>query len=299
MQQVPPRQLAKRSRGRRRLLVAVLASSAVWTVTSGWSSLGVALPRECARGVLRPSTAGSAFAGVLSSDAKSARSALQSASLQVDALRSQVDAGSVVPGFGATAASILAGLPGDIARALDGSLYALFLRQVLLLRQRHADRFEQEALRGSCFEAAANVDERFAAEAQDLVRPGSSWKFDHQRAVLKSLIEDAVRLEASLMEERALSAREHQTTIDVIGKMQREMDVLQHKAQGMRRGGSPWVLSTSYRIPNTPLQVVGKYEQGRANVQLNLTPTKDPSGMKGLADSVSPASFGASFDLGI
>lgn len=40
-------------------------------------------------------------------------------------------------------------------------------------------------------------------------------------------------------------------------------------------GSSPFVLSTSYRIPKTPLQFVSRYEQGRANIMLTLTPDKD------------------------
>lgn len=41
-------------------------------------------------------------------------------------------------------------------------------------------------------------------------------------------------------------------------------------------GSSPFVLSTSYRIPKTPLQFVSRYEQGRANIMLTLTPDKEP-----------------------
>ncbi|CAE8589087.1 unnamed protein product, partial [Polarella glacialis] len=100
--------------------------------------------------------------------------------------------------------------------------------------------------------------------------------------------------------ERARAALAQRSTIEVIGKLQDQMEQLALKAQSARGGSSPWVLSTSYRIPRTPLQVVGRYEQGRANVELNLTPDKDPSRSEnGGLDQFGPANVGVSFDLGM
>merc|ERR1711920_1169591 len=111
-------------------------------------------------------------------------------------------------------------------------------------------------------------------------------------------VEGGLRHRAALVEERANSARMQQTTIDVIGRMQEHMERLAQKVQSARSGGSPWVLSTSYRIPNTPLQVVGRYEQGRANVELNLTPDKDPTNAESnFVQGIGPANLGVSFNL--
>jgi len=91
-----------------------------------------------------------------------------------------------------------------------------------------------------------------------------------------------------------------QATIEVIAKLQEKMEQLAAKVQSARGGGSPWVLSTSYRIPNTPLQVVGRYEQGRANVELNLTPDKNPlNSDASFVEGIGPANIGVSFNLGL
>ncbi|CAE7354202.1 unnamed protein product, partial [Symbiodinium microadriaticum] len=53
-------------------------------------------------------------------------------------------------------------------------------------------------------------------------------------------------------------------------------------------------------IPNTPLQFVSRYEQGRANIELTLTPDKDPTKSEGgFAEAVGPANIGVSFDVGV
>merc|ERR1711972_1156040 len=109
-----------------------------------------------------------------------------------------------------------------------------------------------------------------------------------------------MRRKAAIAEEQARAARMQQATLSVIGKLQAQMVQLQQKVAGARSGGSPWVLSTSYKIPNTPLQIVGRYEQGRANVELNLTPDKDPSKSgASFAEGIGPANIGVSFNLGI
>ncbi|CAK9038267.1 Hypothetical protein (Fragment), partial [Durusdinium trenchii] len=122
---------------------------------------------------------------------------------------------------------------------------------------------------------------------------------------------------AALAEERARAALVQRSTIEVIGRLQDEpmgfsstrsssslgsleeqMEELAAKAQAYRDGSSPFVLSTSYRIPKTPLQFVSRYEQGRANIMLTLTPDKDPTKSDGgFASAVGPANIGISFDV--
>ncbi|CAE7464146.1 unnamed protein product [Symbiodinium natans] len=109
-----------------------------------------------------------------------------------------------------------------------------------------------------------------------------------------------VDIEAALMEERARAAVLQRSTVAVIGRLQEQMEELAMKAQSVRDGNSPFVLSTSYRIPNTPLQFVSRYEQGRANIELTLTPDKDPTKSEGgFAESIGPANIGVSFDVGV
>jgi len=213
-------------------------------------------------------------------------------------LREQVDAGHIVPKFGEKADEILSSMDQpDAQRVVDGALHALFLRQVALLRQQVALKFEGA---GGELDALSQADAQFVQDAQTLLRQGSGWSFEPERGALRSWLHGAFQRDAALAEERARAALAQQATIEVISKLQDQMELLQQKAQSLRSGGSPWVLSTSYRIPNTPLQLVGRYEQGRANVELNLTPTKDPSSSDAsFVESLGPANFGVSFNLGL
>jgi len=223
---------------------------------------------------------------------------------QLAPLQEQVEAGQIITNFGQKAAQILSqarnragpAAAGEVERAVDGALQALFLRQVSLLGRNVAAQFEETHGR----QVPGQADQVFLTAAMDLMRPGSSWSFDKERSHLRALVEGGLRHRAALVEERARAARTQQATIDVIGKMQEQMERLAQKVQTARSGGSPWVLSTSYRIPNTPLQVVGRYEQGRANVELNLTPDKDPSKSgASFAEGIGPANVGVSFNLGL
>lgn len=229
--------------------------------------------------------------------------ALADALRQIQALRSQVDGGHIVPKFGEKAQGILQGalrkaggeVP-ELERAVDGVLHSLFLQQLSILRLQLATKFESS---NKPIVALAKADQQFVASANELVRPDSDWSIGTERDALKSVLEGAFRRDAALSEERARAARTQQATIHVISKLQNQMETLQQKVQGMG-GGSPWVLSTSYRIPNTPLQITGRYQQGRANIELNLTPDKDPANSEaGFVEGVGPANLGLSFNLGV
>mmetsp|Transcript_33268 Transcript_33268/g.105324 ORF Transcript_33268/g.105324 Transcript_33268/m.105324 type:complete len:292 (+) Transcript_33268:86-961(+) len=231
-------------------------------------------------------------------------SVLDEAVAEIGALQEQVEAGQVLPDFGQqaqelveSAASRAGTAAAEVELALDGALQALFLRQAALLRAQVAAGFKE----GGCqLDALARADRDFVARAQALVRPGSGWDFGPERAALRTMLGGSLRRSAALVEERARAAQAQRATIDVIGRLQGQMEQLQQKVQGARGGGSPWVFSTSYRLPNTPLQLAGRYEQGRANVELSLTPDKNPTDSEAsFVDGIGPANLGVSFNLGI
>lgn len=235
--------------------------------------------------------------------------ALQEAMSALQPLASQVEAGNVVPGFGERARSIVskararAGPSGSyVERAVEGLLEPLFLTQVYLLRQRAAD--EVEAILSSGTRPPMDVidqaERRFKDSAADLVPSQENrWSLEPERAALRRGLLRRLQQGAAIIEERARTARVQRITMEVIGKLQDQMDQLQQKVQGARGGGSPWVLSTSYRIPKTPLQVVGRYEQGRANLELNLSPEKDPTNSDSGFAGIGPANLGVSFNLAL
>jgi len=263
--------------------------------------LPMAVLRVAVPGLAAIDGAGGAVAGEVAHDLLDA---LGGALKQIATLQEQVEAGNIIPNFGAKAQDVLAEASSragpaagqDVQLAIDGALQGLFLRQVALLGPRVAAAFE--GAHGP--QVASQADRQFVAEAEGLVRPGSGWSFERERSLVRAYVEGGLRNRAALVEERARGARLQQTTIDVIAKMQEKMESLARKVQHARSGGSPWVLSTSYRIPNTPLQLVGRYEQGRANVELNLTPQRDPGkSSASFTEAIGPANIGVSFNIGL
>jgi len=218
---------------------------------------------------------------------------------QVEALQASITAGSVVPKFGEKAGEIweLSNAESPVlADAVDGALHALFLQQLGMLRHETRHKFEGV---GHQFDVLRAADAEFADEASQLLRPGSDWDIEPERRMLHESLAAVSRRDAALQEERALASKAQQATIGVISRLQGQMDQLAQKVQGMR-SASPWVFSTSYRIPKTPLQLVAKCSQGRANVELNLTPDRDPANNEGsFVESFGPANIGVSFNLGL
>jgi len=225
--------------------------------------------------------------------------ALEKAMSQIRSMEAQLEAGSLVPKFGEQAQAIItqaASAGPELASVVEGALEPLFLRQLTMLKQQILGSASPEDA-----DAVAALEGQFLEQASELTGSAKSWDVEPERRQLRGSLEHQLYTTAAIAEERARAALQQRSTIEVIGRLQEQMESLAQKAQSVRGGGgSPWVLSTSYRIPNTPLQFVGRYEQGRANVEINLTPDKDPSkGDGGFAQAVGPANVGASFDLGL
>lgn len=221
----------------------------------------------------------------------------------LEPLRRQVQDGKLVPRFGEKADEIVRSLAGrageaapELERAADGALQALFLRQLALLRQQLAAKFVKA---GKPEEAAGQADRAFMQLAAELQRPGSDWSVEHERYTLRAVLEGTFRREAALEEEQAAAARAQQSTVEIVSKLQNQMEAMQQKVQAMR-AGAPWFLSTSYRIPKTPFQLIGRYQQGRANVELSLNPDRDPANAEaGFVDGFGPMNIGLSLNLGM
>mmetsp|Transcript_59721 Transcript_59721/g.142095 ORF Transcript_59721/g.142095 Transcript_59721/m.142095 type:complete len:302 (-) Transcript_59721:82-987(-) len=236
-------------------------------------------------------------------DALAVANALTAALKEVEGHQAQVKQGKIVPKFGEKAEAImskaLAAAGGDspeLARALDGVLHSLFLQQLALVRKRVSEDHQY----ARAVDSLAKATREFNDKAKDLIMPGSSWSYDTECDEFSSTLEGNFRAAAALAEERARGVKTQQATIEAIDRLQKQIESAQAKAQAGRGGGGGWVLSTSYRIPKTPLQVVGKYQQGRAHIELNLTPDKDPVNAEaGFVEGVGPANLGLSFNLGV
>lgn len=212
---------------------------------------------------------------------------------KVRALQAQAKEGAV-PKLGDRAAEIVAEAQQGgpvLAKAVEAALEPLFLRQVREMRSKAASDVHTD------LNSAEKSENTFLEEAQQL-QGKVAWHMEPEHQRLRAVLDQQVDTAAALAEERARAALVQRSTIEVIGRLQEQMEDLAAKAQAYRDGSSPFVLSTSYRIPKTPLQFVSRYEQGRANIMLTLTPDKDPTKSDGgFAAAVGPANIGVSFDV--
>lgn len=207
-------------------------------------------------------------------------------------LEEQVEEGSLVPQFGQKAAAIVeaySGSAGELERTVDGLLHALFLRQLTLLRQQLAARLGKDVLQ---------ADEKFVAGAEELKRPGSDWSYTDERYALRAVLEGGLKREEALAEESADAKEAQQSTVEIISKLQSQMESLQQKVQAMR-AGSPWFLSASWRIPRTPIQLIARHQQGRTNLEFSLNQDRDPANSEaGFVQGVGPMNLGMNVQLG-
>eukprot|EP00928_Gymnodinium_smaydae_P005072 TRINITY_DN11749_c0_g1_i2.p1 TRINITY_DN11749_c0_g1~~TRINITY_DN11749_c0_g1_i2.p1 ORF type:complete len:395 (-),score=93.72 TRINITY_DN11749_c0_g1_i2:31-1140(-) len=223
---------------------------------------------------------------------------------RIEPLAQQVSSGGIIANFGKEAERLLHDLEEEalsevdgasataLVSAVDGALNSLFLQQLELLRARVAARFQ-----ASSADAPETAEARFLREAAPLARPG--WSVEADRLVLRRALRGKAHREIKLIEERRRAEQTQRASRDVIRHLQRQLDSLGESLRGMG-GASPWMLWTSYVIPNTPLRVTGRYTKGRANIELDLQPSKDPANADaGFVESPFPKNIGMSLNLGL
>ncbi|CAK0895408.1 unnamed protein product, partial [Prorocentrum cordatum] len=143
------------------------------------------------------------------------------------------------------------------------------------------------------------AERAFQQKAQSLVRPGSDWSFEADGEDLTPELEQALAMRRQLEKERARAARTQRTTADVVGRMQKQMDLLGSQLRGVG-AGSPWTLWTSCRLPGTPYQMSARYQEGRTNIELNLSPAADPCQAEAnFVEGLTSQNLGVSLNIGV
>uniref|UniRef100_A0A7S2QFB0 Uncharacterized protein n=1 Tax=Zooxanthella nutricula TaxID=1333877 RepID=A0A7S2QFB0_9DINO len=239
-------------------------------------------------------------------DAQTFVSVLAEALRSVERFQAQVEKGRVISNFGKKSQAVVAKAvrdAGDAApemeQAVDGALHSVFQQQLALLRQDLFERFRHPGGRLAPEPAAARAETLFAQQAAGLVRPGSSWSFEAEQASFRAALAGELRQADSVLRERRRVAQAQRATADVIGKLQKQMEQMGEKLRGTS-AGSPWVLWTSYRLPGTPFQMSARYQEGRTNIELNLTPNKDPANAAtGMVEGLTSSNLGLSLNVGM
>lgn len=225
----------------------------------------------------------------------------------LEPLEQQVRDGQVVPNFGEKADRIIASTKGaqhkkELEIVLDGALRSLFSKQLVLLRQRTHRSATASSFAATARDALAKADSQFVAAATALCRPSGPhfWSFEADRHALRVSLEGVFRREAALAEEKALLGQSFRVAQGTLASLQREIMQLQQQVR-QPRPRSPWVVSASYSVPRTPLQLVGRLQQGgRANVELSLSPDNDPVvADAGMVKGFSPANLGVNFNVNV
>jgi len=222
--------------------------------------------------------------------------ALGEAMDQVDVLREEVEAGQLAEQFSERAQGILQAAPEELQPVLDVALETLFIEQLGLLQQQILKRFENDRRPATALERA---DRQFVSQAEELIRPGGNWSYAPERTALREALASAYTQDFALKQERARAAQTQRATTAVISRMQKQMEQLGEKLNGVSSSG-PWALWTSYRIPGTPLRMTGRYQQGRTNIEFSLSPNKDPANAEaGFVEGLTSSNLGLGLNVGV
>jgi len=227
--------------------------------------------------------------------------ALRKAMKRVDAFRDQVDRGQIVKNFGVAAQEVVdaavkaGGGAQQMEQALEGPLRSLFSQQLTLVQQMLLKRFAGVQDSASTVEHA---DQSFVSAAEALVRPGSDWTYEPARAKFQEDLKMMLERGSTLRKEQKKARHTQRATADVIGKIQQQMDQIGEQLKGV--GSSPFVMWTSYRLPGTPFQISGRYSSGRANIEVNLAPAKDPGNKEaGFVEGLTSKNIGLALNVAV
>lgn len=221
--------------------------------------------------------------------------------LALEGLERRVAEGQVITGFGEEAGRLLASASGSTAKQTNARLRVLFLRQLALLRQQVEREFRDPHFAATPREALAKADATFEARAAELFPSGTplGWSLAPERAALRAAAEAWLRREAELAEEQALVGSTSKLLAQATSDMQRQTMLLQQQLAVARQRG-PWLLSASWQVPGTPLQLLSRLQRGgRASLELSLSPDGDPvNAQAGMVQGIGPGKLGVSVNLG-
>jgi len=269
-------------RGRSRLL-AVLAVSAL----GGLLPLAALSPRSLFAGIaLQPAPRVFRITGPEGS------AEMHRILQEVGTLQRAVLNGHIVRRFGQRAGALLlmanatsAGFPSG--RAVDKVLHGLFESQLLLIRQREIEQLWERPITVTMLKRS---ERRFKRYAQSLMPRRSTWSYNPHLAILMEDLGALYTGDRAVEKERVRGARAQRAIGEVLDKLQSEK-------QPEPRG--PMALTTSFRVPNSPVRVTGRYQESRAKIEFQLEPDGDPANAEaGLVEGLTPGNWDVSMKVG-
>mmetsp|Transcript_17271 Transcript_17271/g.50362 ORF Transcript_17271/g.50362 Transcript_17271/m.50362 type:complete len:302 (-) Transcript_17271:171-1076(-) len=186
----------------------------------------------------------------------------------------------------------------ELEKSLDAPLRVLYMKQLLLLRDKALKRYKSAAKNSesSDYEAMVAADQFFNEEAEASTRRASDWDFSKERASLQSTMNEIARAKKRLTDTRLQAAKSQQEIMRLLQVQHNQIQQLQAAAYGT---ASPWNLGVAYRIPDTNINLSAGHQQGRTNVQLSCVPDESAAllGPNGFTRGVGPGNLGVSLSL--
>lgn len=246
---------------------------------------------------------------------------LKEAALQMAELTKVVDENSKIPNFGIKSSQIVQESlskfekfmsfsknfsfinkkKSELEAIIDTSLNSIFLKQLNIIREMTISHFKSATTNEDVPADFAffTADSFFVREAEDSVRPGSSWIYSNERASLHSILREISNRRKQLISERIQHAEHTANAFQYLQMQQAQMQAIQQQ----QFGGSPgsWNIGCAYRPPDSNLNISMGYQQGRTNIQISMIPDEQANllGPNGFTSGVGPANLGVSLNLNL
>eukprot|EP00614_Pseudopedinella_elastica_P030676 CAMPEP_0172616986 /NCGR_PEP_ID=MMETSP1068-20121228/69313_1 /TAXON_ID=35684 /ORGANISM="Pseudopedinella elastica, Strain CCMP716" /LENGTH=292 /DNA_ID=CAMNT_0013422625 /DNA_START=33 /DNA_END=911 /DNA_ORIENTATION=- len=247
------------------------------------------------------------------------QNAISGAQAELSKFSEEIESGSCVVDFGAKSDAVLAAAmqgfaasapsPADAsdqkmcaakAAAVEGllepSLRVLYMKQLLLLREKALARYKvaAKASENSDYEAMIDADAFFGSEAEASTRAG--WDYSAERASLQATMNEVARAKKRLADTKLAAAKAQQEIMKLLQTQHSQIQQLQQVAYGT---ATPLNLGLAYRVPDTNINLSVGHQQGRTNVQLSCVPDESAPllGPNGFTRGVGPGNLGVSVSL--
>merc|ERR1711998_225810 len=189
----------------------------------------------------------------------------------------------------------------ELEAIIDTSLSSIFLKQLSIIRELAIAHFK--AATGNedvpVDFAFFTADSFFVREAEDSVRPGSSWSYSAERTNVHNTIREISNRRKQLISEKIQHAEHQANAFQYLQMQQAQMQAIQQQQYG--GGAGSWNIGAAYRPPDSNLNISMGYQQGRTNIQISMVPDEQASllGPNGFTAGVGPANMGVSLNLNL
>eukprot|EP00871_Galdieria_phlegrea_P002691 jgi/Galph1/3422/GphlegSOOS_G2100.1 len=182
----------------------------------------------------------------------------------------------------------------ELEAVIDTSLNSVFVKQLQVLRENALSQFKaslasEEVPSDFAFFTA---DSMFVREAEDSIRPGSSWSYNAERTDLQNTMHEISSRRKQLIAQQIQSAQQQASALQYLQMQQAQMQAMQQQQYG--GSGGNWNFGAAYRPPETDVNISVGYQQHRTTIQISMVPDEQAGylGPGGFTAGVGPGNLG-------